>query len=50
MKGRFRGNRPDQTVRLKEPVKGRYMKFVAVNEQTGQPFASVAELDVVEAK
>ncbi|HYG35875.1 MAG TPA: discoidin domain-containing protein, partial [Clostridia bacterium] len=49
-KGSFRRNAAEQTVRLSHPVKARYLKFVALSEQRGQAFASVAELDVVEAK
>jgi beta-galactosidase len=49
-KGRFRRDAEEETIRLPEPVKARYHKFVALSEQAGQPFASVAELDVEEAK
>lgn len=48
-KGRFRRNNPDETVRLAKPVKARYLKFIALSEQNRQTFATVAELDVVEA-
>ena len=34
---------------LSQPMKARFMKFVILNEQSSQPFGSVAELDVVEA-
>ncbi len=43
-------NEPEVTIRLSKPVKARYMKFVALSEQARQPFAAVAELDVVETK
>jgi beta-galactosidase len=49
-KGRFRKNAEEETIRLPQPVKARYLKFVALSEQSGQPFATVAELDVEEAK
>jgi len=49
-KGSFRRNAQEQTIRLSQPVKGRYLKLVALSEQRGQPFAAVAELDVIEAK
>jgi len=49
-KGKFRQNALEQTIRLPQPIKARYLKFVALNEQNGQPFATVAELDVIEAK
>ena len=49
-KGSFRRNAAEQAIRLAKPVKARYLKFVAVNEQSGQAFATVAELDVTEAK
>jgi hypothetical protein len=39
----------EETIQLPQPLKARFMKFVILNEQTGQPFGSVAELDVVEA-
>ena len=39
-----------QTVDFKTPIKGRYLKFVIQSEIKNNPFASVAELDVVEAK
>ena len=38
-----------ETIRLTKPIKARFMKFVILNGQTGQPIASVAELDVTEA-
>jgi len=31
-------------------VKARYLKFVVLSEQRQQPFASIAELEVIEAK
>jgi hypothetical protein len=44
------GRRPrEETIRLSQTVKTRFMKFVILNEQANQPFGSVAELDVVEA-
>ena len=49
-KGRVRRNAEEETIRLPAPVKARYLKFVALSEQRGQAFASVAELDVEEAK
>jgi len=44
----FKGN--EQAIKLAKPATGRYLKFVALSEVTGQKFASIAELDVVEAK
>ena len=49
-KGHFRRDAAEQTIRLPQPIKGRYLKFVALNEQDGQPFATVAELEITEAK
>ena len=49
-KGRFRRNAEEETIRLSQPVKAHYLKFVALSEQSGQPFATIAELDVEEAK
>jgi len=37
------------TVRFAQPVQGRYLKFVALSEQNGRAFASVAELQALEA-
>ena len=36
-----------QTVTFKQPVKARYLKVVARSEVNGNPFASIAELDVL---
>ncbi len=36
-----------QTVTFPQPVKARYLKLVAQSEVHGQPFAAIAELDVV---
>jgi hypothetical protein len=36
-----------QTVRFPEPVRARYLKVVARSEANGNPFASIAELDVL---
>jgi hypothetical protein len=36
-----------QTVRFKQPVKARYLKVTARSEVNGNPFASIAELDVL---
>ncbi len=47
-KDRFRRDAEEETIRLSQPVKARYLKFVASSEQSGQPFATVAELDVEE--
>ena len=49
-KGRIRRNAEEETIRLSQPVKARYLKFVALNEQSGQSYATVAELEVEEAK
>ena len=34
-KGRFRRNAEEETIRLSQPVKARYLKFVALSEQSG---------------
>ena len=49
-KGRFRRNAEEEAVRLPQPIKARYLKFVALSEQSGESYATVAELDVEEAK
>jgi hypothetical protein len=36
-----------QTVTFQQPIKARYLKLVAKSEVSGQPFAGIAELDVL---
>ncbi|MCE7700190.1 MAG: discoidin domain-containing protein, partial [Methanobacterium paludis] len=38
-----------QTVRLAQPVRALFLKLVALSEQKGQKFATIAELNVIEA-
>ena len=45
--GRFPGGEARQAVPLKEPVKARYLRFVAFSELSGQDFAAAAEIDIV---
>jgi beta-galactosidase len=45
--GRFPRSESRQVVPLKEPVKARYLRFVALSELGGQDFASAAEIDIV---
>lgn len=45
-KGRIPREASDEIIQLRKPAQARYVKFVALNEQNGQPFASVAELEV----
>ena len=45
-KGTWKNNGGQQTVTLKAPATARHLKLVALSEVTGQPFASLAELDV----
>ena len=49
-KGTFKNNGNEQTLKLAKPATARYLKFVALSEVSGHKFASIAELDVVEAK
>ena len=49
VKGTMGRRAREETIRLTQPVKARFMKFVILNGQSSQPFGSVAELDVVEA-
>jgi beta-galactosidase len=44
---RFRDRGDLQTVRLAEPVKARYLKFVVLSEIHARPYAAVAELDIL---
>jgi beta-galactosidase len=48
-KGSFRGDASNEVVQLRKTIRARYVKFVALNEQNGQPFARVAELEAIEA-
>ena len=48
-KGSFRSDASDEVVQLRKIIRARYVKFVALSEQNGQPFATVAELDAIEA-
>ena len=36
-----------QTVHFKQPVKARYLKVVALSEVNGNPYTSIAELDIL---
>ena len=49
-KGTWKNSGSEQTAKLRTPAKGRYLKLVALSEVEGQKFASIAELDVQEAK
>ncbi len=49
-KGAFRKGAFTQTVRLPRIVTARYLKFVALSEQSGQAFATAAEISVIEAR
>jgi hypothetical protein len=46
-KPKFRSSGSVSTVQFKQPVKARYLKFVATAEVRQNPFAAVAELDVI---
>jgi hypothetical protein len=46
-KGTFRNGRNQKLARFRASVKGRYVRFVCLSEESGGPFASAAELDVV---
>ena len=49
-KGSWKNSGSEQTAKFRAPVSGRYLKFIALSEVAGQPFASLADLDVQEAK
>jgi beta-galactosidase len=51
LKGQFsdRARRPQQ-VKLPAPVNARYLKIVALNELSGQDFASIAEIGIIPAQ
>ena len=46
-KGQLRNDAEPQTIKLKQSVTARFMKFVALSEIQGRPWATIAELDVV---
>ena len=46
-KGTFENNAKEKSVKLAKPVKGRYIRFTALSEQTGQDFASGAEITIL---
>lgn len=48
-KGSLRGDASEDIIQLRRPVRARYVKFVALSEQNGQPFAAVAELEAIQA-
>jgi beta-galactosidase len=48
-RGTFSKGALTQTIRLAQPVSGRFLKFVALTEQSGAPYATAAELSVIEA-
>jgi beta-galactosidase len=51
VKGQFRERtRRPQEVTLPAPVHARYMKIVALNELTGQDYASIAEIGIIATK
>ena len=49
-KGTWKNGGDEQITRFNAPTKGRYLKLVALSEVAGQPFASLAELDVQTVK
>jgi beta-galactosidase len=48
-RGRIVPEAQKESIRLKQPVKARFLKLVVLTEQQNQPFAAVAELNVAEA-
>lgn len=49
-KGRFPNNGQLQTIKFEEPVTGRYLRLVALDEWSGEYYTTVAELDVMAAR
>jgi hypothetical protein len=49
-RGAFPADETLKTVRLAAPVETRYVRLVALNSHNGQPFAAIAEFDVVAAE
>jgi beta-galactosidase len=50
VKGEFPNSDQLQTVTFAQPVKGRYIRLVALNEWGRQYYTTIAELDVMAAK
>ena len=48
-KGTFSAGNAVKKILFDKPTKGRYLRFRSLSEQSGQPYASCAELDVVPA-
>jgi beta-galactosidase len=48
-KGRIPRDAEEEYLELPKPVKARFLKFVVLSEQSRQSFASIAELEAVEA-
>ncbi len=46
-KGRFDRDANVDTIQFAKPVAGRYLKFVALNEQDGRAYATIAELQPI---
>ncbi|HWD92123.1 MAG TPA: discoidin domain-containing protein [Verrucomicrobiae bacterium] len=46
-KGTFDRDANVETIRFARPVKARYLKFVALNEQNGHAYATIAELQPI---
>lgn len=46
-KGSFDRDANVETIRFERPVKGRYVKFVALSEQDGHSYATIAELQPI---
>jgi beta-galactosidase len=49
-KGRFDRDADVETVRFEKSTKARYLKFVVLSEQNRRAFATIAELELIEAK
>ena len=49
-KGSFDSEANAETINFTKPVTARYLKFVALNEQYDRAYATIAELEGIEAK
>jgi beta-galactosidase len=49
-RGHFDPDHPVETIQLPHPVTARYLKFVVLSEQNNRPFATIAELALIEAQ
>jgi hypothetical protein len=50
VKGKFVLDNTQKIVNFEKPVRGRYLKLVALSGRDNKPYAAIAEFDVISAK